>query len=99
MNTRPYTRRDGQRLLNLDASCTYYLVSLANQISTQASNDYRCRFGIGVMEWRCLVFISIEPYSDGDPDRGTLKDGQSPGVESSEKTQSAGLGALCRFSE
>ncbi len=60
MNTRPYTRRGGHRLLNLDASCTYYIVALANQISTQASNDYRYRFGIGVMEWRCLVFISIE---------------------------------------
>lgn len=60
MHTRPYIRRGTQRLLNLDASCTYYIVALANQISTQASNDYRHRFGIGVMEWRCLVFISIE---------------------------------------
>ena len=60
MNPRPYKTRNKRRLLNLDGSCTYHLVSLANQISAQSSQAYRAEFGLGVMEWRCLAFIALE---------------------------------------
>ena len=60
MNQRPYRTRNKRRLLNLDGSCTYHLVSLANQISSLSSQAYRAEFGLGVMEWRCLAFIALE---------------------------------------
>ena len=62
-NVKPFRRKGNRRLLNLETSCTYFVVSLANQISTRASHDYRQKFGLGVMEWRCLVYLSLEGTS------------------------------------
>ncbi len=56
----PYTRTKSGRALNLDASCTYYLAIVANQMSQQSSKIYRDRFGVGVVEWRCLVVLALE---------------------------------------
>lgn len=60
---KPFKLRGSRRLLNLETSCTYFVVSLANQISTKASHEYRRQFGLGVMEWRCLVYLSLEGTS------------------------------------
>jgi len=39
--------------------------SLSNKLSSGASQEYRARFDLGVVEWRVLAQLSAEPWSTG----------------------------------
>lgn len=38
--------------------------SFSNRLSTGASLEYHRRFGIGVVEWRILCHLAVEPWSN-----------------------------------
>ncbi|SLN51831.1 MarR family winged helix-turn-helix transcriptional regulator [Roseisalinus antarcticus] len=57
----PIQMRDGQRLLDLDRYVPYFLVAVTNAISRGASRVYLDRFGVGIMEWRVMTTLAIEP--------------------------------------
>ena len=39
--------------------------SLSNKLSSGASQEYRARFDLGVVEWRVLAQLAAEPWSTG----------------------------------
>lgn len=39
--------------------------SLSNKLSSGASQEYRARFDLGVVEWRVLSQLGAEPWSTG----------------------------------
>lgn len=39
--------------------------SLSNKLSSGASQEYRARFDLGVVEWRVLAQLGAEPWSTG----------------------------------
>ncbi len=49
--------------LDLERYVPALLVFLANKITNGASNLYRKNFGVGVIEWRCMGLIAIEPWA------------------------------------
>ncbi len=51
-------RRD---VLNLSFYATYFFTVLANKLSSGASRLYLKRFGIGIIEWRVMAMLAIEP--------------------------------------
>lgn len=57
----PVLKRDGHRLLSLEHYAPYYLVAVTNAISRGASRDYLTRFGVGIMDWRVMTTLAIEP--------------------------------------
>jgi DNA-binding MarR family transcriptional regulator len=57
---------DGKRavkreVLNLSKYATYFFTVLANKLSSGASRLYLKRFGIGIIEWRVMAMLAIEP--------------------------------------
>lgn len=57
---------DGKRaakreVLNLSQYATYFFTVLANKLSSGASRLYLKRFGIGIIEWRVMAMLAIEP--------------------------------------
>ncbi len=40
-------------------------MSLSNKLSSGASQEYRVRFGLGVVEWRVLCQLAVEPWQTG----------------------------------
>lgn len=48
--------------LDLERYVPALLVFLANKMTNSASNVYRKNFGVGVIEWRCMGLIAIEPW-------------------------------------
>lgn len=56
----PYKIVKGRKVLNLESYCTYYFVVTANRLSRGASAIYRERFGVGVVEWRCMVMLALQ---------------------------------------
>jgi len=56
----PYTYTDGHKIINLDNYLAYYFVVIANRLSRGSSSLYKKQFGIGVVEWRCMVMLAIE---------------------------------------
>ncbi len=52
-------------MLDLDRYLPAVLVWASNQIANSASRMYREEFGIGITDWRVLVFIEIYPWSTG----------------------------------
>lgn len=60
INTQPFTLSDGQKILDLENYCTFFFVVIANRLSRGASAHYRSEYGIGVVEWRCLVSLAME---------------------------------------
>ena len=51
---------DGRKVLGLDSYCAYQLVAIANRLSSSASARYRAEFGVGIVEWRCMVMLALE---------------------------------------
>ncbi len=47
--------------LDPDRHAAFQIVSLANRISSSASQSYLRHFGIGVMEWRAMALIGRQP--------------------------------------
>ncbi|WP_235579762.1 MarR family winged helix-turn-helix transcriptional regulator [Ramlibacter sp. Leaf400] len=61
---RPETSRrknEKREVLNLSHYVTYFFTVLANKLSTGASRLYLKRFGIGIIEWRIMAMLAIEP--------------------------------------
>jgi DNA-binding MarR family transcriptional regulator len=48
-------------VLNLPQYVTYFFTVLANRLSSGASRLYLKRFGIGIIEWRVMAMLAIEP--------------------------------------
>lgn len=46
--------------MTLDNYCTFYFASIANRITRGSSALYREKFGVGIVEWRCLVMLALE---------------------------------------
>ena len=51
----------GGRRLELDRHAAFQVVALANRISASASRAYMRHFGVGVMEWRALALMAVNP--------------------------------------
>lgn len=62
--------RKKREVLNLSHYVTYFFTVLANKLSSGASRLYLKRFGIGIIEWRVMAMVAIEP--DITPARITL---------------------------
>ena len=56
----PVRDRNGRKVLELENYLTYYLVVIANRVSRGASALYREKFGVGVVEWRCMVMLAMQ---------------------------------------
>lgn len=59
-SNKPYRTSKGKKILDLDNYITYFLVVLANRMSSGASAIYREQFGVGVVEWRCMVMLALQ---------------------------------------
>jgi len=57
----PVTERDGVTVLDLDTYVPHLLGAVNNPLSAGASALYLERFGVGVVEWRVLSTLRIEP--------------------------------------
>lgn len=55
------SERDGRRILNVDAYIPFYLTVVTNALSGSASSQYRREFGIGIVDWRVLAMLALEP--------------------------------------
>ena len=59
-DTQPFTLAGDQKILDLENYCTFFFVVIANRLSRGASAHYRREYGVGVVEWRCLVSLAME---------------------------------------
>jgi DNA-binding MarR family transcriptional regulator len=50
-----------REVLNLSYYVTYFFTVLANKLSSGASRLYLKRFDIGIIEWRIMAMVAIEP--------------------------------------
>lgn len=55
------TMRHGRKVLNLSGYVSYYLTVLANKLSSGASRLYLEHYGIGIIEWRMMAMLALEP--------------------------------------
>lgn len=53
--------RQGRKVLNLSGYVTFYFTVLANKLSSGASRLYLKRYGIGIIEWRVMAMLAVEP--------------------------------------
>ena len=58
--TPPTVRRGGRAVINIDGYVPYFLASINNPLSGGASQLYRRRFGVGIVEWRIISMLAIE---------------------------------------
>lgn len=56
----PYRVKNGLKVISLENYVTYRLVVIANRTSRGASALFQKRFGVGVVEWRCMVMLAME---------------------------------------
>lgn len=54
-------RGDGRRILDIDTYIPYFLVSVNNTLSQNASREYLASFAIGITDWRVIAMLAIEP--------------------------------------
>ncbi|GAB4274341.1 MAG: MarR family transcriptional regulator [Pararhodobacter sp.] len=52
---------DGHEVVDLHTYIPYLLSSVNNALSRGASQLYRARFNIGIVEWRVMSMLAIEP--------------------------------------
>jgi DNA-binding MarR family transcriptional regulator len=50
-----------REVLNLQQYATFFFTVLANKLASGASRLYLKRFGIGIIEWRILAMLAVEP--------------------------------------
>jgi DNA-binding MarR family transcriptional regulator len=53
--------RQGRKVLNLSGYVTFYFTVLANKLSSGASRLYLKRYDMGIIEWRVLAMLAVEP--------------------------------------
>lgn len=53
--------RQGRKVLNLTGYVTFYFTVLANKLSSGASRLYLKRYEIGIIEWRVMAMLAVEP--------------------------------------
>lgn len=58
----PELERRSQHALDLDNYVPACLTLLANKLSSSASALYRRRFGLGIVDWRIMGLLAIEPW-------------------------------------
>jgi len=52
---------DGRDIINLDTYIPSFLSKINNSLSRGASQQYRELFGVGIVEWRVISMLAIEP--------------------------------------
>lgn len=52
---------DGRSVIDLDTYIPSFLNTINNALSRGASQKYREQFGIGIVEWRVMSMLAIEP--------------------------------------
>lgn len=52
---------DGREVIDLDTYIPSFLSTINNALSRGASQKYREEFGIGIVEWRVMSMLAIEP--------------------------------------
>ena len=57
----PTRLRDGQQILDIDHYAPFLLNAVSNAWQRQTSAIYRARFGLGIVDWRVLAMLNIEP--------------------------------------
>jgi len=58
----PDDDRRSPNALDLGNYIPAYLTFLANKLSSGASAIYRRRFGVGIVDWRIMALLAIEPW-------------------------------------
>lgn len=53
--------RHGRRVLDLSSYIPYFLASVNNALSRGASQTYLATFGVGIVEWRVVSMLALEP--------------------------------------
>lgn len=53
--------QDGRAVIDIDQYVPYFLEAVNNSLSRGASRLYLKRFGIGIVEWRIVSMLAIEP--------------------------------------
>ena len=56
----PYKVKNGLKVMDLENYITYHFVVIANRTSRGASALFRKQFGVGVVEWRCMVMLAMQ---------------------------------------
>ncbi|TAK47844.1 MAG: MarR family transcriptional regulator [Xanthobacteraceae bacterium] len=59
---RPKARGADDLTLDLERYVPALLIFIANKFTHGASSLYRRNFGVGVIEWRCMALLAIEPW-------------------------------------
>ncbi|MEI2735235.1 MAG: MarR family transcriptional regulator [Rhodoblastus sp.] len=54
--------RSSPNALDLENYVPAFLTWIANKLSSSASLIYRRRFGIGIVEWRIMALLGVEPW-------------------------------------
>jgi len=57
----PTRERDGRAVIDIETYVPYFLASVNSALSRGASKRYLERFGIGIVEWRVIAMLAIEP--------------------------------------
>ena len=55
-----FKMNDGLKVMDLENYVAYHFVVIANRLSRGASSLYRSKYGIGVVEWRCMVMLALQ---------------------------------------
>ena len=54
--------RASPNALDLENYVPAFLTWIANKLSSSASSIYRRRFGVGIVEWRIMALLAVEPW-------------------------------------
>lgn len=52
---------DGHEVINIDTYIPYFLSSVNNALSSGASAQYLRDYGVGIVDWRVISMLAIEP--------------------------------------
>ena len=55
-------QRASANALDLEIYVPGFLTWIANKLSSSASAIYRRRFGVGIVEWRIMALLAVEPW-------------------------------------
>jgi len=58
----PAKMQDGRLIINISSYIPFYLLVLNNALSRGSSQYYIETFGIGIVEWRVISMLAIEPH-------------------------------------
>ncbi|NOX73695.1 MAG: hypothetical protein GXP03_08785, partial [Alphaproteobacteria bacterium] len=57
----PTKEYQGRRIIDISTYTPYFLSAVNNALSRGASKRYLKMFGIGIVEWRTISMLAIEP--------------------------------------